>query len=1101
MKPSGTVPRNSAPAFKLGAFVMVEGLQLGRGQIVEILAGQARVAWFDTPVLPRAHEASVLFADLREAPLHAQQRVYHLNTSSGLWHVGRIDDSRELPGEHFGVHEPLYWVAFPNGELARVRRSELRVRWGRPIDDPAALLANHCTTTPFWHAGRSRLMQALMDQRAACGGLTGLLSASIELEAHQHRVVHAVLNDPMQRYLLADEVGLGKTIEAGAILRQYLLEHPEDGHALVVVPPHLRDQWEEELRSRFHLDGLFGEKVQLTTLGEVRAHTPAPGMLIVDEAHHPAALAHSSSPDDRQRYAELARIAGQAPRLLLLSATPVLHNEDGFLAMLHLLDPAAYPLHDREGFRRRVVQRQAIAEHLADLADDAAPMFMQDALDGLLELLPDDPRLSELVAAAHHFLDEDEEHPKRMAALSALRTHVGELYRLHRRLLRNRRSNIDDLLFQRAGAESLAVSNDSGVALHQALEEWRGDALVAVSRDPALAEDARALWCLLLHGTLSHPRFLAGLVRHRLRDEAPPSERLALEGQQSALLRRPPLFAGEVERLRDLLVVAEAQPDPRAEALEELLLRGPADPLVVFIDRPEVADAVHAQMVARFGPRVRRHISQEDITAFLGADSAVVLICDRAAEEGLNLQRSRAKLLHYDLPLSPNRVEQRIGRVDRYGARKAARSLFFLADEPYTRAWQQCLQEDIRVFSRSVASLQYLLEDYLQLLIRESFELGLDAFARLRARLQDDESGLEKEFKRIRHQESLDALEADSAVREQFDAMEELDLEHETLQQELEAWLVSRLQVERRADELGQRVVYRYLTGGNHRQTLVPVDDWLRFFSPSLDTESTRKFIATPSMTWSRSQATRNRLPLIRLGNPLFDGAWDHARYDDRGVAFSMWRHRPGCGCSEPLLALRFDFLVEADRNPLEEWLRIHPTLSEPSIRRQLDAVLPPAYVTVFVDDRLEPIDDLRIEALLREDYEERGHGGRDTNLRPDRWLRVQEQVYRGDWGQLVRAAESKARGLVTESPELQRRCAQAVERLDALGVQSEAQRLARLQLMWGPAAEAERRAMDVEVDLQDRMRQGLLQPRIRPDSAGVIVLAEFDPFTGEDRG
>lgn len=1088
------------PWVEIGNFVTVDHLRLGRGQIVDVFRGQVRVSWFDTPARPSAHEVDVAFAALRGAPLQAEQRVYHLDPDSGIWHVGRIDEAGEVPGHHFGVDEPLYWVAFPNRELKRIRRSELRVRWCRPIQDPAALLASHSTTTPFWHTGRSRLMQALMGQRAACGGLTGLLSSSIHLEAHQHRVVHAVLNDPVQRYLLADEVGLGKTIEAGAILRQYLLEHPEGGRALVVVPPHLCDQWQEELRWRFHLGRLLGKQVHVVALDEVGAHTSAPGMLIVDEAHQPAALAHSPSPRERQCYADLARIASQTPRLLLLSATPVLRNEDGFLAMLHLLDPAAYPLQDREGFRRRVSQRQAIGEHLADLADDAVPMFMEDALEGLKELLPDDPRLSELVAAVRPLVDEDEAHPRRRAELSALRTHIGELYRLHRRLLRNRRNNIDDLLLQRAGAEPLAVSNSSGLALHQSLEEWRGDALVAVSRDPALLEDASALWWLLLQGTLSHPRYLAALVRYRLSDEAPPFERYVLESQQSALLRRPLLFEGEVDRLRDMLVVAEAHADPRAEALMELLKKGPSDPLVVFIDRPEVADALHSQLVAKLVSGVWRHRRHEDVAAFLGAKDALALICDRTAEEGLNLQRSQAKLLHYDLPLSPNRIEQRIGRVDRYGARKAARSLFFLTDEPYSCAWQRCLNEDIGVFSRSVASLQYLLEDHLQLLARESFELGLDAFAQLSARLRDEESGLEREFERIRHQENLDALEADPAVREQFDALEEVDLEHEALQQELEAWLVSRLQFKRRIeDEFGHRVRYRYLTGGHHR-TLVPLDDWLRFFSPSLDSASTHNFIVTPAMTWSRNQAVRQRLPVVRLGNSLFDGAWDHARYDDRGVAFRIWRHRPGCGCSEPLLALRFDFLVEANPAPLEEWLRAHPQLSEPAVRRQLDALLPPAFFTVFVDDRLDPIEDPRIDALLREDYDNRWRAGRDTNLRPDRWLRVQEQVYRGNWGQLVRDAESRARQVLAEALELRRRCNQAGERLDALCTQREAQRLARLQRMDGPAAEAERRAVDLEVELHQRMKQGLVQPRIQSDAVGAIVLAEFDPFSGEGR-
>ena len=81
----------------------------------------------------------------------------------------------------------------------------------------------------------------------------GVISSVIDLYNHQIEVVRRVLEDPKQRYLLADEVGLGKTIEAGIIIRQYLLDHPE-GHVVVITPPLLRRQWMSELRQKFLID-------------------------------------------------------------------------------------------------------------------------------------------------------------------------------------------------------------------------------------------------------------------------------------------------------------------------------------------------------------------------------------------------------------------------------------------------------------------------------------------------------------------------------------------------------------------------------------------------------------------------------------------------------------------------------------------------------------------------------------------------------------------------------------------------------------------------------------------------------------------------------
>src|SRR5258708_19253322 len=79
------------------------------------------------------------------------------------------------------------------------------------------------------------------------------MSATIELQPHQLEVARRVLRDPAQRYLLADEVGLGKTIEAGIIIRQAVIDNPRHHKIVVVAPETLVTQWQEELRFRFGL--------------------------------------------------------------------------------------------------------------------------------------------------------------------------------------------------------------------------------------------------------------------------------------------------------------------------------------------------------------------------------------------------------------------------------------------------------------------------------------------------------------------------------------------------------------------------------------------------------------------------------------------------------------------------------------------------------------------------------------------------------------------------------------------------------------------------------------------------------------------------------
>src|SRR3970282_254336 len=97
----------------------------------------------------------------------------------------------------------------------------LYVRWAHPIDDPTDYLAARVTDTPFLFEGRSHIVRHLAAQRLSFGGLGGLAAAAIELLEHQVTTVRRVLADPIARYLLADEVGLGKTIEAGVLIRSH----------------------------------------------------------------------------------------------------------------------------------------------------------------------------------------------------------------------------------------------------------------------------------------------------------------------------------------------------------------------------------------------------------------------------------------------------------------------------------------------------------------------------------------------------------------------------------------------------------------------------------------------------------------------------------------------------------------------------------------------------------------------------------------------------------------------------------------------------------------------------------------------------------------
>src|SRR5262249_368154 len=123
----------------------------------------------------------------------------------------------------------------------------------------------------------------------------------------------------------------------------------------------------------------------------------AGGMLVIDEAHHIAALVSApKESEQREHFLAIRKVALKAERLLLLSATPLLHPEEAFQAMLHFLDPVIYPLGELAAFRKRVERWQHVAELFHVFTETEAGSFLESTLAHLREMFKNDARLAEL---------------------------------------------------------------------------------------------------------------------------------------------------------------------------------------------------------------------------------------------------------------------------------------------------------------------------------------------------------------------------------------------------------------------------------------------------------------------------------------------------------------------------------------------------------------------------------------------------------------------------------------------------------------------------------------------------------------------------------
>jgi ATP-dependent helicase HepA len=329
----------SLETLQIGTLVQADSNPLGVGKVVSTTHSTAEIHYW----VSIAHKISrtIPLASLQPVTLQRHTRCYLWLEDEGRWQVGRV----------FAWHPDRqgYEVDLPNSGYSYATEQEIYVRCNHPINDPTDILILKGHETPYFHTHRSAFVRSLTEQRAISHGMPGLFSANIALYRHQVEVVRRVLEDPIQRYLLADEVGLGKTIEAGAILRQFLLDNP-NSHALAIVPRSLQEQWRRELADKFYLT----DEVQLVAAEDLdRVTLQTPHFLIIDEAHHIAAMTASPQSSEQRQFALCQRLAHGAQGVLLLSATPALNHEQAFLAMLHLLDPATYSLDDLEGINVR----------------------------------------------------------------------------------------------------------------------------------------------------------------------------------------------------------------------------------------------------------------------------------------------------------------------------------------------------------------------------------------------------------------------------------------------------------------------------------------------------------------------------------------------------------------------------------------------------------------------------------------------------------------------------------------------------------------------------------------------------------------------------
>lgn len=515
-----------------------------------------------------------------------------------------------------------------------------------------------------------------LQQRAAAqrSPAYGLACVRVDLIPHQLRVAEIAAARRPPRILLADEVGLGKTIEAGLILAR-LLASGRVGRVLVLLPESLVFQWFVELLRRFNLAfAIFDEErceaIEMATPGinpfeddqlviaSIGFLADAPkraqqvldagwDLLVVDEAHHLAWSPEHSSTE----YDLVEKLAQKTPGVILLTATPEQLGRTGHFARLRLLDPARY--HDLGQFQHES-DGYAQLSQLAEKLQESIALDTSEQSD-LAQRLDNDP-----VLLAHLKSYDKGDRSGVATLLDALIDRHGT----GRVMFRNRRAQV--------GGFPQRVPH---------LSVLDGTELDDDQRQHLLAEFSSDM-------------------------QQPPSP---LELNYAADARLPWLLnLIETSGTDKLLLICRSQ--AKVLALEEAL---------------RTRSGVK---VARFHEGMSIIPRDRNAAFFAQPDGARLLLCAEIGSEGRNFQFAHTLIL-WDLPLDPDMLEQRIGRLDRIG-QKHPIAIHGIA---FSGSAQQVL---LRWFDQGLDAFRTSPADGRELLTR--FQLSLLALATQHARGAED---------------------------------------------------------------------------------------------------------------------------------------------------------------------------------------------------------------------------------------------------------------------------------------------------------------------------------------------------------------------------
>ena len=631
-----------------------------------------------------------------------------------------------------------YYLQSPDDVVELVSESLIEASFNDGYVFPMDQLKTYEFQNPMWFLGRTVVSRTMQIINNSLYGFSEIAGCKIYLKTHQLRTIMRCLQDGNCRNMIADEVGMGKTIEASAVLKIYL-NSKHNSNVAIIVPEALKEQWRTELAYKFRiLEGkdINNNEIHIIAMDNISRYEcdSKYDFVIADEVHK---YLHDSN-----KYQILLNLSKKADNILMLSATPVQRRKEEYKKLLQLIQPEKYLKMSDERFEelmnlqgdvvRRVHEALEELDSYLEEIEDSDNKHTEDTEDAFDEVIGKLERIQKLIHDdTFEELYEEAEYDSDDFGIESIQNaiaYVCENYQFEKSIIRNRRNDDDEdnnvRELEDISYDMQTNFNNAEYQLYRALAKW-------IEENVSDYDDFNEHYKKVVSSFFSSASAFVSNIS-KLRDQiAFPNDMIEL--MDKWLLEEK----SNVKNIADYMEDPTDYESRMTNIIDYIDQEAYGKKVLIFTSFIETFEIYHEVLNNYFGKDhcvfFSKNMSSDErelaAYRFETDNEYWILLSDETGGEGRNFQNADI-VLHIDLPWNANDLEQRIGRLDRIGREKdkpvisvVCYSQLSLENDLF-KFWN----DGIGIFTKSQSGLEIIMNDMDEKIIHavcKDFKYGL----------------------------------------------------------------------------------------------------------------------------------------------------------------------------------------------------------------------------------------------------------------------------------------------------------------------------------------------------------------------------------------